>query len=272
MAWYPLAKKRVIAPGPNDPPIQIIGAILHVDAGNSPDLYEYFSSSAANGVESHFHIPKAGPVIQMRDTHYEADANLKGNSFTASNGQRYGYASIETQGLEKGEWNAHQVANIKAVLKWLSETHNFPLRRCKSPTHPGVGFHIMFGAPGAWTPVSKSCPGPDRIRQFEQVLVPWFNAGAPSGGAVPNGDDEVITEEDAAKIAAATAKGVEEGLRAYGKALFKDGEGTADALWDQSRANHAALLGKLDALIRAVGGDTAKTAPAPKPAAKAVAK
>lgn len=195
MAWYPLAKKRVIAPGPNDPPVQIIGAILHVDAGNSGDLYEYFKNDSG-GVESHFHIPKVGQVQQYRDTHYEADANLKGNSFIASNGARYGYASIETQGLEKGEWNAHQLANIKALLKWLSETHNFPLRRCKSPTSPGVGYHIMFGAPGAWTPVSKSCPGPDRVRQYEHVLVPWFEAGAPSGPAAPSPSNEELDMDE----------------------------------------------------------------------------
>lgn len=213
MAWYPLATKRPIAPGPNDPPIEIIGAILHVDAGNSPDLYDYFSKHSG-GIESHFHIPKAGPVIQMRDTHYEADANLKGNSFIASNGRRYGYASIETQGLEKGEWNAHQLANIKAVLKWLSETHSFPLRVCKSSTHPGVGYHVMWGAPGAWTPVAKSCPGPDRVRQFENVLTPWFEAGAPGGGA-DTGGAEVITTDDVDKIAQAVFDKIEPRLKAY---------------------------------------------------------
>lgn len=216
MAWYPLAKKRPIAPGPNDPPVQIIGAILHVDAGNSPDLYPYFSSAAAKGIESHFHVPKAGAVIQMRDTHYEADANLKGNSFTAANGQRYGYASIETQGLEKGEWNSHQLANIKLVLKWLSETHSFPLRVAKSSTHPGVGYHIMFGAPGPWTPISKSCPGPDRIRQFYDVLVPWFNAGAPGGNAnTPPSEVEVVTPDDVEKIAQAVYDKIEPRLKAY---------------------------------------------------------
>lgn len=195
MAWYPLAKKRVIAPGPNDPPIEVIGAILHVDAGDSKDLFDYFNGPS-KGIESHFHIPKTGPVLQYRDTHYEADANLKGNAFIASNGRRYGYASIETQGLEKGEWNPHQLDNIKAVLKWLSETHGFPLRVCKSSTHPGVGYHVMWGAPGAWTPVSKSCPGPDRVRQFHEVLVPWFDAGAPIGTHAPGtGDEELDMDE-----------------------------------------------------------------------------
>lgn len=187
MAWYPLAHKRPIAPGPNDPPVIIIGAILHVDAGNSPDLYDYFNGPS-DGIESHFHVPKEGPVLQYRDTHYEADANLKGNSFFAEHPpKRFGYISIETQGLAKGEWNDHQIQNIKTVLKWASETHNFPLTRCASATSPGVGYHVMWGAPSAWTPYSKVCPGPDRVRQYEQVLVPWMKAGAPMGGAAVDG-------------------------------------------------------------------------------------
>jgi hypothetical protein len=175
MAWYPLGNKRPIAPGPNDPPIEVIGAILHTDGGDSKSLYGYFSSGASKGIESHFHVPKVGPIEQYRDTAYEADANLKANSFMSGT-RRLGYVSIETQGLAKGEWNGHQIDGIKSLLKWLSEAHNFPLTRCKTPTSPGVGYHIMFGAPGPWTPVSKVCPGPDRVRQFEQVLVPWFTS------------------------------------------------------------------------------------------------
>lgn len=244
MAWYPLAKKRVIAPGPNDPPIQVIGAILHVDAGNSADLYEYFKNDSG-GKESHFHVPKAGPVIQMRDTHYEADANLKGNAFVASNGQRYGYVSIETQGFEKGEWNAHQLAQIKLVLKWLSETHSFPLRVCKSATSPGVGYHIMFGAPGAWTPVSKSCPGPDRVRQFYDVLAPWFAAGAPGGNAsTPTTEVEVVTPDDVERIAQAVLNKIEPRLKAYSADVKLYDKQTDD---DDARRAADATVAKLDA-------------------------
>jgi hypothetical protein len=27
--------------------------------------------------------------------------------------------------------------------------------------------------------VAKTCPGPDRIKQFKQIIVPWLEAGAP---------------------------------------------------------------------------------------------
>lgn len=197
MAWYAEATKLPIQPGSNDPPITVIGAILHVDAGNSGNLYNYFKN-ASGGIESHFHIPKEGPVQQYRDTAYEADANLKANSFLDTSGVqivRKGYVSIETQGLAAGEWNAHQLDNIKRLLKWLAETHNFPLRVCTSPTSPGVGYHVMFGAPGPWTPKAKICPGPDRVRQFHNVLTPWMKAGAPGGGAVVDGGNEVTPEQ-----------------------------------------------------------------------------
>lgn len=172
MPLFGPAKKRLIAPGGNDPAIKVVGAILHVDAGNAVTLYDYFNGPSA-GIESHFHIRKDGIVEQYRDTGREADANFKANSFV-EDGVRRGYVSIETQGLEKGEWTPQQLRSIKDLLAWLAETHGFPLRKCRDPRDPGVGFHTLFGAPSAWTPVSKSCPGPDRKRQFEDVLVPWF--------------------------------------------------------------------------------------------------
>lgn len=197
MAWYPAAKRLVIAPGSNDPAIKVIGAILHVDAGNSSSLFDYFKNKSG-GIESHFHIPKAAQVQQYRDTGYEADANLKGNSFIDHDGVRKGYVSIETQGFGSGEWNEYQLQQIRLLLVWLSRTHGFPLQVCKSSTSPGVGYHTMWGAPGPWTPVAKDCPGKDRIRQFEKVLTPWF-----TWLSTPKGDD--VFEMDEAKLRAIIA-------------------------------------------------------------------
>jgi hypothetical protein len=45
------------------------------------------------------------------------------------------------------------------------------------PTH-----NTMFGAPSEWTPVSKTCPGTIRIRQFNQTVLPAIVAGAAGGG------------------------------------------------------------------------------------------
>jgi hypothetical protein len=186
--WYPGATKREIKPGSNDPAIKPIGVILHVDAGNTRDLYNYFNGPSG-GIESHFQIAKDGTVFQYRDLGHEADANYKGNSFTV-NGVRRGYVSVETQGLEKGEWTDAQITAIKALLFWLHEEYDIPLRKAPSPTSAGIGYHTMFGAPGAWTPVAKSCPGPDRIRQFNNVLLPWM---AQVNGSQPPVPPVVIT-------------------------------------------------------------------------------
>lgn len=184
MAWYSKATRREIRPGANDPAIKVVGAILHVDAGNVRDLFGYFNGPSG-GIESHFQIAKDGTVFQYRDTGREADANYKANSFLEG-GVRKGYVSIETQGLEAGEWTDAQITAIKALLVWLSKEHGFPLRRCKTPTTPGVGYHTLFGAPSAWTPVSKSCPGPKRKAQFAEVLEPWMaRASAPAKPVKP---------------------------------------------------------------------------------------
>lgn len=185
MAIYPAAKFRNIPPGVNDPAIIAMGAVLHVDAANSGSLYSYFNGPSG-GIESHFFIRKDGVVEQYRDTKYEADANLHANSFI-KNGKRCGYISIETQGFAKGEWNDVQLAEIKKLLLWLSHTHNFPLKKCATPTDPGVGYHVMFGSPGPWTPVAKDCPGPDRVKQYNNILVPWFKTATipPAKPVVP---------------------------------------------------------------------------------------
>lgn len=183
MSWFPRAVRREIKPGANDPSIKVVGAILHVDAGDTRDLYNYFNGPS-KGIESHFQIAKDGTVFQYRDTDREADANYKGNSFVEG-GVRKGFVSIETQGLEHGEWTAQQLKSIKDLLLWLSDHHNFPLVVAPDPTGPGVGYHVLFGAPGAWTPVSKSCPGPKRIKQFRDILVPWFKSREPGKPAEP---------------------------------------------------------------------------------------
>lgn len=205
MAWYPFANKKVIKPGPNDPPIIVVGAILHVDAGDSKSLYGYFSSGKSDGIESHFHVPKDGPVEQYRDTHFEADANLKANSFVVG-GKRYGFVSIETQGKAKGEWNAWQLQEIKRLLKWLSETHDFPLEKATNPRGPGVGYHTLFGAPGPWTPVAKTCPGPDRVRQFNEILVPWFSVNQAPPVTPPAGVGKEVDVEEVLKALKALDK------------------------------------------------------------------
>lgn len=239
MAWYPEAVKKLIAPGPNDPPIYPVGAILHVDSGNANSLFDYFNGPS-DGIESHFFVKKTGVIEQYRDTAFEADANLKANSFIL-NGKRVGFVSIETQGFDKGEWTAEQLASIKALLRWLSETHDFPLVKCKTPTSPGVGYHTMFGAPGPWTPAAKTCPGADRIRQFDSILVPWM-------GSEAGEEFDVISDSDVDRIAKAVYNVIEPRLKAYTQDMKNYERQTDNA--DAARAANAVeakLAGKAPA-------------------------
>lgn len=164
MALCPFAIKKLIAPGENDPAIEPTQVILHVAVSEGESLHDYFANRSG-GVESHFYVRRDGVIEQYRDTAFEADANYTANRRAIS---------IETQGMGPGEWTYEQLRAIKQLLLWAKRTHGVPLRRCPRHDAPGVGYHVMFGAPGPWTPHVKSCPGPDRIRQFNEVLVPWM--------------------------------------------------------------------------------------------------
>lgn len=186
----PFATHRII-PSATDPAIKPIGAILHVDAGNAASLYHWFNGPS-KGIESHFHVRKDGHIEQYRDTEQEADANHKGNSFIR-NGVRVGFISIETQGYASGEWTPEQLDSIKRLLVWAAESHPlFELRRVPGPYDPGVGYHSQWGAPGAWTSAAgKTCPGPDRIRQYEEIIVPWME-GRGEGHADTGGTETML--------------------------------------------------------------------------------
>ncbi|GAA1550014.1 hypothetical protein GCM10009804_03250 [Kribbella hippodromi] len=191
MALYPGARQRPIPPGSNDPAIIPIGVVLHVDAGNSGSLYDYFDGKSG-GIESHLFIRKDGGVEQYRDTQREADANYHGNSFVRD-GKTYGFISVETQGFAAGEWTDAQLSEIKKFLLWAHRTHGIPLRLCPAWDQPGVGWHVMWGAPGPWTNArGKVCPGPDRVKQFNNVLVPWFaSATKPVEDDMPYTPDQI---------------------------------------------------------------------------------
>lgn len=161
----PFALQKPIAPGANDPEIDPRVGILHVDAGNVFSLFSFFRYRSG-GIESHFHIRKDGVIEQYRSIYRQADANRDANDFAVS---------IETQGLGLGWWNPAQLDSIKRLLLWLNEEADIPLVKITKWNGSGIGYHTIFGSPSHWTPVAKSCPGPNRIRQFNRKLVPWLS-------------------------------------------------------------------------------------------------
>ena len=231
MAVCPFAKHLLIPAGSNDPPIKPRVAVLHVDAGNAESLHTYFRDRSG-GIESHFHITKTGVIEQYRDTAYQADANLEANDFAIS---------IETQGYGEGQWTAAQLDSIKRLLVWLNEVHPaILLRKCDGPFGSGIGYHIQFGSPGPWTPVAKACPGPDRIRQYHDLIVPWLDAGADQG-------------DDMAEYAAQLDR-IEKALTG-----FRDREAARDkAERERAKDRHLAILVLLDKLLGDISDTAAK--------------
>jgi hypothetical protein len=176
MAIFTDALVRLIPHGSEDPPIVPCGLVYHVRDALGPTLFDEFSDG--RGIESHFYIRFNGEIEQYRDTGTQADAQLDGNGFIRG-GRFVGFLSVETEGRGAGLWTESQLATLKKLSRWVHEQFDVPLRVCPEWNSPGYGYHTLFGSPSHWTPEVKTCPGPDRIKQFNEIIVPWLAAGAP---------------------------------------------------------------------------------------------
>lgn len=153
--------------------------ILHTIVGSARSTIEQWR--ARNRFESTFVLALDGTLFQCMESDARADANRNANGSAIS-------VETEDHGLGRaGEWNPDrvwvpwtdaQLATICRLLEWAHTAHGIPMERCASPTSGGVGYHTMWGAPSPWTPVVKSCPGAARVRQFDELLMP-FLAGQP---------------------------------------------------------------------------------------------
>ena len=157
----PFASKQLISPGANDPRIDARLGILHVDGSNAVNLHDWFDGPSG-GIESHTHVRKDGHLYQYRDTDFEADANWHANPFAFS---------VETQGYADGVWTADQLATIKRLMLWSVPNLGIPLVKPTRWDGSGWGYHTMFDQ---WHPEAKSCPGMQRIEQYNDILVPWM--------------------------------------------------------------------------------------------------
>lgn len=163
----PFAIHKLIAPGSSDPTIFPIGNVFHVAVSEASSLHDFFDGPSG-GIESHGYIRRDGTVEQYRTLDREADAQAAGNSFTFD-GKRCGFLSWETQGMGDGEWTPEQVATIKRIMQFTHDEIGVPLIQAPAWNRPGNGYHSLFPE---WNPNAHSCPGPDRIKQWPNIINP----------------------------------------------------------------------------------------------------
>lgn len=160
MALCPFAERKLLPESATQPHIVARAVILHSAAGRG-SLYNFFRTSSS--LESHFWVSEKGVIEQYVDTGRRADANRNANGFAIS---------IETESSPAATepWNAVQFMAIVRLVRWCCTEHRIPARNIPAWDSSGIGWHVQFGAPGPWTPVAKSCPGPARIRQMPSLV------------------------------------------------------------------------------------------------------
>jgi hypothetical protein len=180
MAWCPFATHKPLSENHTQGSITPRAVILHTAVSSSNSLFDFFQNSS--NLESHFYVTDSGAIEQYMDTRVQADANKNANGFAVS---------IETEdGREIRPWTDPQLAALIRLCIWICDTHSIPKVQIPTANGSGIGWHVMFGAPGPWTPVAKVCPGAPRIAQTKTILIP-----AVASGVAQVGDDMQLTDE-----------------------------------------------------------------------------
>lgn len=150
------------------------------DRGSAEAIYRYFARPDVV-VESTFVVglSPADPTRQLLDSSAVADANWGANTTGIS---------VEVVGTKDDPFTGWQIAELVRLGRWARAEHPIAARVCATATDSGLGWHVMFGAPGPWTPVAKDCPGRTRIGQLKTVVFPAILAPAP--GPVPAQEDD----------------------------------------------------------------------------------
>lgn len=204
------------------------------DRGSAAAIYNYFNRTDIV-VESTFVIglSPSDPTRQLMDSAQTADANLGANASGIS---------VETVGTEFDPFTDWQISELIRLGRWARSMHGIPGRVCPTATSSGFGWHVMFGAPGPWTPVAKSCPGKVRIQQLQDRVFPVIFGSQE--------EDDMFTDEDRRYLRSVDA-------RLSGDVT--DGKDRLAEIWEPIIDNGkrlAAVEAKLDQLI------AAQTAPA----------
>lgn len=180
MALCPFAEHKLLPENATQGRISPRAVIFH-SAGGEAELYSWWMNDESRGLESHFWVGRDGRTVQYIDTEVRADANGDANDFAIS---------IETASTVHASepWDAPQVAALIRLTDWLCDVHPAIARRAMThPTDSGLAWHVQFGAPGPWTSAKgKVCPGPARIAQVVDVVIPAVaHGGTPTPAPKP---------------------------------------------------------------------------------------
>lgn len=195
MPWYPKAvRKQLTYPNRARNKVRMTDPTrinLHTAVSNGGSIYNFFNSSGAKGVFSHFYVTRDGGVEQYQDTDYRASCDLDGNADTISietwDGYRSGYPGYWKTDSDVPPWNDAQVRAIVDLVRWIYEEHPTIPRKLATDNRRGITSHGLswhrlgvVGAPGYVpvtsgglrysTSVGKICPGPRRIGQVPGIL------------------------------------------------------------------------------------------------------
>lgn len=219
MALYPHAEHKLLPENSTQPKIKPRAAILH-SAGGGSELYGWWMNPGSRGLESHFWIDWDGRVVQYMDTEVRADANGDANSFAVS------FETASSVHATEG-WTVAQMESIVRLLDWLVQVHPaIERRQMRHARDSGIGWHVMFGAPGPWTGVrGKVCPGGARIEQIKQHIIPAVQDAAhsfPHQEYVDVAGNAVTKEEVQAIITDAVSVAVKIELESIVKEVRRD--------------------------------------------------
>lgn len=220
MAKYSGATYRPLATKQGQPAMSSHDIVcLHTMVGNLTSTDNMFHENGWGGTESHFGVggkwgPDAGKgwdgkVFQWQDTGFTADANFQGNHHVIS---------IETADNAPSKiediavWTPAQLDSIVKLVAWACKTYDIPavLVADSKPGRRGIAYHRQgcehsdgLGSHPGWlvkggerwsTSLGKGCPGPARIAQLRDIVIPRVNELL-SGDIVTPGDiDKIVSE------------------------------------------------------------------------------
>lgn len=214
-----------------------------------------------NPLEAHLAIRLDGYRRQAVPYTERADANYTANHRPDGTGA----ISIETDSSINAlePWTDDQVESIIEVVTNICRTFSIPPRLCRSPDDPGIGWHIMWGTPGAWTPVAKACPGPARIAQVPGIVAHVAaNLGqievkpAPPQSKPPTDWLDMATEADLRRIVREELKALLDDDQATDEKIANPATGVKQSLGARVRSTQATATrseAKIDRIAKAVG-------------------